>query len=218
LHLTFTYTMVYFYCDACGESLKKNQVEKHRYKCRECCVVSCVDCGHHFRLVLCVVIAVTLSVHEGLFSVCVRQNHTSLECSSENLRRSYLARIRFRQQQQQQCSYVKSLKQIFLISSFMIVKRDVYICKYVLSSAAPVYCDCLPLLITITVPVALYPTDHVAAYLSTFIHVLIFSVLSGTVQVSSVGTIQPFRQAIRYNTIQNKKSRYTIQYRNSVPQ
>lgn len=41
--------MVYFYCDACGESLKKNQVEKHRYKCRGCCVVSCVDCGHNFR-------------------------------------------------------------------------------------------------------------------------------------------------------------------------
>jgi len=44
--------MVCFYCDACGESLKKSQVQKHRYKCRECCVVSCVDCGHNFRLVV----------------------------------------------------------------------------------------------------------------------------------------------------------------------
>jgi len=44
--------MVYFNCDACGESLKKNQVEKHRYKCRNCHVLSCVDCGHSFRFVL----------------------------------------------------------------------------------------------------------------------------------------------------------------------
>ncbi len=37
--------MVFFTCNACGESLKKNQVEKHyRHKCRSCEVLTCVDC------------------------------------------------------------------------------------------------------------------------------------------------------------------------------
>ena len=37
--------MVFFTCNACGESLKKNQVEKHyRFKCRQCEVLTCVDC------------------------------------------------------------------------------------------------------------------------------------------------------------------------------
>ncbi|XP_052771794.1 cell growth-regulating nucleolar protein-like [Mya arenaria] len=41
--------MVVFACNACGESLKKNQVEKHYYtKCRSCNVLSCLDCGKDF--------------------------------------------------------------------------------------------------------------------------------------------------------------------------
>uniref|UniRef100_A0A7I5E9H8 Zf-LYAR domain-containing protein n=1 Tax=Haemonchus contortus TaxID=6289 RepID=A0A7I5E9H8_HAECO len=35
--------MVFFTCDQCGESLKKNQVEKHTYKCRSQSY-SCIDC------------------------------------------------------------------------------------------------------------------------------------------------------------------------------
>ncbi|XP_067312821.1 cell growth-regulating nucleolar protein [Pseudorasbora parva] len=41
--------MVFFTCDACGESLKKAQVEKHLLKCRACAVLSCIDCGKDFR-------------------------------------------------------------------------------------------------------------------------------------------------------------------------
>ncbi|XP_041369146.1 cell growth-regulating nucleolar protein-like isoform X2 [Gigantopelta aegis] len=40
--------MVYFNCGACGEALKKNQVEKHCSVCRKCQVVSCVDCSTEF--------------------------------------------------------------------------------------------------------------------------------------------------------------------------
>ncbi|XP_069140759.1 cell growth-regulating nucleolar protein-like [Argopecten irradians] len=41
--------MVVFTCNACGDSLKKNQVESHyRGKCPRCEVVSCVDCGKDF--------------------------------------------------------------------------------------------------------------------------------------------------------------------------
>ncbi|KAL4231625.1 hypothetical protein ACF0H5_009205 [Mactra antiquata] len=41
--------MVVFACGACGESLKKNQVETHYYrKCRNCNVLSCLDCGKDF--------------------------------------------------------------------------------------------------------------------------------------------------------------------------
>jgi len=41
--------MVYFTCDACGESLKKNAVEKHyRNKCRNCQVLTCIDCQKDF--------------------------------------------------------------------------------------------------------------------------------------------------------------------------
>ncbi|CAI4221086.1 unnamed protein product [Auanema sp. JU1783] len=35
--------MVFFSCDACGESLKKNQVEKHSYRCKTYSL-SCLDC------------------------------------------------------------------------------------------------------------------------------------------------------------------------------
>jgi len=41
--------MVVFNCNACGEALKKNQVEKHyQVQCRRCEVLSCVDCGKEF--------------------------------------------------------------------------------------------------------------------------------------------------------------------------
>ncbi|TRY63558.1 hypothetical protein TCAL_08201 [Tigriopus californicus] len=41
--------MVFFTCNACGESLKKNQVEKHyMHKCRRCEVLTCVDCHKDF--------------------------------------------------------------------------------------------------------------------------------------------------------------------------
>lgn len=41
--------MVFFTCNGCGEALKKNQVEKHRFKCRGGNIVSCVDCSKDFR-------------------------------------------------------------------------------------------------------------------------------------------------------------------------
>lgn len=40
--------MVVFACNSCGESMKKAQVEKHCMRCRQCNVVSCVDCGKEF--------------------------------------------------------------------------------------------------------------------------------------------------------------------------
>ncbi|RVE73015.1 hypothetical protein OJAV_G00044400 [Oryzias javanicus] len=40
--------MVFFTCNACGESLKKAQVEKHVNICRGCQVLSCIDCGKDF--------------------------------------------------------------------------------------------------------------------------------------------------------------------------
>jgi len=41
--------MVFFTCNVCNESLKKNQVEKHyKFKCRNCEVLTCVDCQKEF--------------------------------------------------------------------------------------------------------------------------------------------------------------------------
>ncbi|TNM88574.1 hypothetical protein fugu_004828 [Takifugu bimaculatus] len=40
--------MVFFTCNACGESLKKAQVENHVNICRNCQVLSCIDCGKDF--------------------------------------------------------------------------------------------------------------------------------------------------------------------------
>ncbi|XP_018555835.1 cell growth-regulating nucleolar protein [Lates calcarifer] len=40
--------MVFFTCNACGESLKKAQVDKHVTMCRGCQVLSCIDCGKDF--------------------------------------------------------------------------------------------------------------------------------------------------------------------------
>lgn len=41
--------MVSFTCNACGQSMRKNQVEKHyQSACRNCSVLSCIDCGKDF--------------------------------------------------------------------------------------------------------------------------------------------------------------------------
>ncbi|XP_063313846.1 cell growth-regulating nucleolar protein [Pelobates fuscus] len=40
--------MVFFTCNACGESLKKGQVEKHLVICRNCECLSCIDCSKDF--------------------------------------------------------------------------------------------------------------------------------------------------------------------------
>ncbi|XP_036901843.1 cell growth-regulating nucleolar protein isoform X2 [Sturnira hondurensis] len=40
--------MVFFTCNACGESVKKAQVEKHLAVCRGCECLSCIDCGTDF--------------------------------------------------------------------------------------------------------------------------------------------------------------------------
>ncbi|NXB17841.1 LYAR protein, partial [Rhagologus leucostigma] len=40
--------MVVFTCDACGEAVKKAQVEKHVNICRNCQCLSCMDCGKDF--------------------------------------------------------------------------------------------------------------------------------------------------------------------------
>lgn len=40
--------MVYFVCEGCNETLKKNQVDKHASRCRSCHAVTCVDCSVTF--------------------------------------------------------------------------------------------------------------------------------------------------------------------------
>lgn len=40
--------MVVFICDACGDSVKKPSVEKHKLKCRNCYSLSCIDCNKDF--------------------------------------------------------------------------------------------------------------------------------------------------------------------------
>ena len=40
--------MVFFVCDGCNETLKKNQVDKHASRCRVCTSVTCVDCSVSF--------------------------------------------------------------------------------------------------------------------------------------------------------------------------
>lgn len=42
--------MVSFICNACGQTVRKNQVEKHyNTVCRQCEVLSCIDCGKDFH-------------------------------------------------------------------------------------------------------------------------------------------------------------------------
>ena len=40
--------MVFFVCEGCNESMKKNQVDKHASRCRSCHAVTCVDCSVTF--------------------------------------------------------------------------------------------------------------------------------------------------------------------------
>ncbi|KAG1650749.1 Cell growth-regulating nucleolar protein [Nymphon striatum] len=41
--------MVFFTCNACGTAIKKSSVEKHYLtQCRDCTVLSCLDCGKEF--------------------------------------------------------------------------------------------------------------------------------------------------------------------------
>ncbi|ESN93856.1 hypothetical protein HELRODRAFT_88137 [Helobdella robusta] len=41
--------MVVFACSVCGDSLKLSQVEKHcQTTCRNCLMLSCIDCGKEF--------------------------------------------------------------------------------------------------------------------------------------------------------------------------
>jgi len=39
---------VFFSCNGCGETLKKNKVDGHSYSCRQCISVSCIDCNVNF--------------------------------------------------------------------------------------------------------------------------------------------------------------------------
>mmetsp|Transcript_40551 Transcript_40551/g.53376 ORF Transcript_40551/g.53376 Transcript_40551/m.53376 type:complete len:315 (+) Transcript_40551:71-1015(+) len=40
--------MVFFVCDGCNETLKRNQVDTHAGRCRNCYAVTCVDCNVSF--------------------------------------------------------------------------------------------------------------------------------------------------------------------------
>lgn len=40
--------MVFFSCDGCGDSFKKNQVEKHRQRCKMSQNITCIDCQKAF--------------------------------------------------------------------------------------------------------------------------------------------------------------------------
>ena len=40
--------MVFFNCEGCNETLKKNQVDKHVHSCRKCYAVTCIDCQKSF--------------------------------------------------------------------------------------------------------------------------------------------------------------------------
>ena len=41
--------MVFFVCEGCNESLKKNKVDAHASRCRNCWAVTCVDCSKTFE-------------------------------------------------------------------------------------------------------------------------------------------------------------------------
>jgi cell growth-regulating nucleolar protein len=40
--------MVFFVCNGCNESLKKNQVDNHAHRCSSCYAVTCIDCNVSF--------------------------------------------------------------------------------------------------------------------------------------------------------------------------
>ncbi|EQC28714.1 hypothetical protein SDRG_13587 [Saprolegnia diclina VS20] len=41
--------MVFFVCEGCNETLKKNKVDQHAARCRNCWAVTCVDCSVVFK-------------------------------------------------------------------------------------------------------------------------------------------------------------------------
>jgi cell growth-regulating nucleolar protein len=41
--------MVFFVCEGCNETLKKNKVDQHAARCHNCWAVSCVDCSVVFK-------------------------------------------------------------------------------------------------------------------------------------------------------------------------
>jgi len=41
--------MVFFICDTCQETVKKNKVESHCNQCRDCWTLVCVDCSKSFH-------------------------------------------------------------------------------------------------------------------------------------------------------------------------
>lgn len=41
--------MVFFICNACGDTLKKNMVDKHSWSCKGCWKLACMDCGKEFE-------------------------------------------------------------------------------------------------------------------------------------------------------------------------
>lgn len=41
--------MVFFVCEGCNESLKKNKVDSHAERCNSCWAVTCVDCNKTFE-------------------------------------------------------------------------------------------------------------------------------------------------------------------------
>jgi len=40
--------MVFFTCNSCGESLKKNKVDQHAMRCYGCQFLTCIDCSEDF--------------------------------------------------------------------------------------------------------------------------------------------------------------------------
>ena len=45
----YAVAMVFFVCEVCQESIKKNKVQNHCNNCRDCWVLTCVDCGVSFQ-------------------------------------------------------------------------------------------------------------------------------------------------------------------------
>ena len=61
--------MVVFICEVCNATLKKNQVDKHCFKCRSCQSVTCVDCSVTFW-------------GNGIFNFSNACTYISLRCAS----------------------------------------------------------------------------------------------------------------------------------------
>lgn len=48
-YVDFLVSMPVFICEACNETLKKNKVDEHSWKCRGCWILSCMDCNKRFE-------------------------------------------------------------------------------------------------------------------------------------------------------------------------